>query len=102
MKWKLEFHAAVESDMAEAAEWYDHLEPGLGAEFTEDVIREWDKLTANPFLRSKRHPKKNVRWRLAERFPYRIIYEIVEAERLVIVSAVIHAARHDRHWHERL
>jgi hypothetical protein len=30
-----------------------------------------------------------------------VIYEAVETETLVIVAAVIHAARHDRAWRKR-
>jgi mRNA-degrading endonuclease RelE of RelBE toxin-antitoxin system len=53
-------------------------------------------------LNARRHPRKNIRWRYPERFPYRIIYEVIEAEQVVIVAAVIHAARHDRHWQSRI
>jgi mRNA-degrading endonuclease RelE of RelBE toxin-antitoxin system len=53
-------------------------------------------------LNARRHPRKNIRWRYPERFPYRVIYEIVEREQTVIVAAVLHAARHDRHWQQRV
>jgi toxin ParE1/3/4 len=52
-------------------------------------------------LNSRRHPRKNIRWRYPERFPYRVIYEVIEADQMVIVAAVLHAARHDRHWQQR-
>jgi toxin ParE1/3/4 len=48
----------------------------------------WDSLAQNPFLNSRRHPIKNVRWRFPERFPYHIIYEVIEAEETVVVAAV--------------
>ncbi|MBA3543849.1 MAG: type II toxin-antitoxin system RelE/ParE family toxin, partial [Chthoniobacterales bacterium] len=41
-------------------------------------------------------------WRYPKRFPYRIIYEVIEPENLVVVAAVLHAARHDRHWQKRV
>ena len=56
----------------------------------------------NPLLNSRRHPRKNIRWRYPERFPYRIIYEVDEPEQMVIVAAVLHAARDDRHWQRRV
>jgi mRNA-degrading endonuclease RelE of RelBE toxin-antitoxin system len=31
-----------------------------------------------------------------------VIYEVIEAESTVVIAAVIHAARHDRHWQKRL
>lgn len=102
MSWQVKFHPLVESDVTAAAEWYDGLKSGLGDEFTEEVIREWEKLAQNPYLRSRRHPRKNIRWRFTDRFPYRVIYEVVESKRVVIVTGILHAARDHRHWQNRL
>jgi toxin ParE1/3/4 len=77
----------------EAGAWYDALQPGLGAEFIEEVIQVWDALAENPLLNSRRHRQKDIRWRYPERFPYRIIYEVIEAEKTIVVAAVLHAAR---------
>ena len=41
-------------------------------------------------------------WRYPERFPYRVIYEVDEVGQTVKVAAVLHAARHDRHWKKRV
>ena len=46
--------------------------------------------------------QKNIRWRYPKRYPYRVIYEVIEAERLVIVAAVLHAARQDSIWRGRV
>jgi plasmid stabilization system protein ParE len=102
MNWRVEFRPEVESDVAEAAAWYEARQTGLGAEFVEEIIGVWEALAENPLLHCRRHPTKNIRWRYPDRFPYRVIYEVVESERTVIVAAVLHAARHDRHWRERL
>jgi toxin ParE1/3/4 len=102
MSWRVVIRPEVERDVAEAASWYESKQAGLGAEFVEEVIQVWDALAENPLLNARRHPRKNIRWRYPERFPYRIIYEVVEAEQMVIVAAVIHAARHDRHWQSRI
>jgi toxin ParE1/3/4 len=102
MNWRIEFRPEVETDVAEAAYWYESRQPGLGAAFVDEVICVWQELTTNPLLGSRRQGVKNIRWRYPERFPYRVIYEVREDERLVIVAAVLHAARHDRRWQERL
>ena len=102
MNWRVEFAPEVETDVATASDWYESRQPGLGAEFVEEIIRVWDVLSKNPLLNSRRHPAKNIRWRYPDRFPYRIIYEVHEAERSVKVAAVLHAARHDRHWLRRI
>ena len=59
------------------------------------------KLEGNPFLNSRRHPRPKVRWRLTERFPYRVIYEIDETRQMIVVAAVLHGARSDRLWKRR-
>lgn len=102
MSWRVEFRPEVETDVTEAAAWYETRQPGLGAEFVEEVIRVWDALAENPLLNCRRHRTKNIRWRYPDRFPYRVIYEVIESEQTVIVAAVLHAARHDREWRRRI
>ena len=102
MSWRVEFRPEVTEDVAEAAGWYESRQAGLGDDFVEEVIRVWEALADNPLLNCRRHPTKNIRWRYPERFPYRVIYEVIEAEKTVIVAAVLHAARQDRHWQRRL
>jgi len=102
MSWRVEFQREVEQDVAEAAGWYEARQPGLGSQFVEEIIRVWDALAENPLLNCRRHPTKNIRWRYPERFPYRVIYEVDEAGQTVKVAAVLHAARHDRHWKKRV
>lgn len=69
MKWRVEFRPEVELDMAEAAEWYESRQPGLGVEFIEEVVRVWDSLSENPLLNSRRLPNRNIRWRYPDHFP---------------------------------
>lgn len=102
MSWRVEFAPEVELDVAEAADWYEIRQPGLGAQFLEEIIRVWDALVENPLLNCRRHRTKNIRWRYPERFPCRVIYEVDEAGQIVKVAAVLHAARHDRHWMRRV
>jgi toxin ParE1/3/4 len=100
--WRVVFTPEVGRDMAEAALWYEDKRAGLGREFIEEVIRVWRSLAENPLLGARKHPTKNIRWRYPERFPYRVIYEVDETTRTVVVAAVVHAARHDFAWKERL
>jgi toxin ParE1/3/4 len=102
MNWRVEFRPEVEQDVAEAAAWYEARQPGLGAEFVEEIIRVWDALSDNPLLNCRRHPTRNIRWRYPDRFPYRVVFEVMEPEQTVVVAAVLHAARHDREWLRRL
>ncbi len=102
MNWRVEFRPEVEQDVAEAAAWYENRQAGLGAEFIEEVIHVWNSLGENPLLNSRRHPTKNIHWRYPDRFPYRVIYEVLESRQTVVVTAVLHAARDDRHWRRRI
>lgn len=102
MNWRVVVRPEVEHDVAGAAAWYDSQQEGLGGEFREEVIQVFDALAANPLLNSRRHPRKDIRWRYTDRFPYRVVYEVLEIEHIVIVAAVLHAARHDRHWQQRV
>jgi len=102
MSWRLLARPEVEQDISEAAYWYESQRHGLGAEFIEEIAKVWDRIAENPMLSSRKHPHKNLRWRYPDRFPYRIIYEIFEDAQTVHVVAVLHAARHDRHWRKRL
>ena len=101
MTWRVGFRPEVERDMAEASAWYESQQSGLGAKFTEEIIQVWNELAVNPLLLCKRHPTKNIRWRYPEHFPYRVIYEVMEESRTVVVAAILHAARHERHWLHR-
>jgi len=102
MKWKVVARPEAENDVLEAANWYNSQRPGLGDEFVEEILAVFDALEVNPLLHCRRHPTKNIRWRYPERFPYRVIYEVAEEENLVVIAAVIHAARHDRVWRRRI
>ncbi|MBA2703279.1 MAG: type II toxin-antitoxin system RelE/ParE family toxin [Blastocatellia bacterium] len=102
MNWEVVARPQAENDVVETADWYDSQRPGLGAEFTEEVLAVFDALEMNPLLNCRQHPTRNIRWRYPKRFPYRVIYEVVAEDRLVIIAAVVHAARHDRVWRSRV
>lgn len=47
----------IRTDVAEVATWYEERQPGLGADFIEEVIRVWDALAENPEpFSSQKHP----------------------------------------------
>jgi plasmid stabilization system protein ParE len=88
------------ADIEAAAVWYEERQPGLGADFVRTVRRAINTLPANPLIHRVRDRRRNVRWLLTSRFPYRIVYRV--RDELITVFAIIHAARHDRHWKKRV
>ena len=89
----------VDRDIIEAEAWYNKQQPGLGAEFNRGVRENIRKLAADALIYPLRNRKLGVRWMIAGRFPYRIVYQV--KQNTVIVLAVIHAARHDKEWLKR-
>lgn len=102
MNWKVEFRPEVELDIQKAAAWYESREEGLGGEFVEEIICAWDEIAARPLIGSVRHSSLDIRWRYPARFPYRVIYRVNEQERSLLVIAVLHAARQEKHWKRRV
>ena len=100
MSYRLDIRPHALADIAEAAAWYEERQRGLGERFTREVVDAIDVLLLNPLVHRLRHRRLGVRWCFPRTFPYRIVYCC--AENVVTVVAVIHAARHDRHWRERL
>lgn len=102
MSWQVIFRPEVQTDVESAVAWYERRRVGLGQEFLAEVIVVWRKVAENPLLNSKRARAAHVRWRLTERFPYRVIYEVQEDVKTVIVAAVLHSSRSNRVWARRI
>ncbi len=102
MSWSLVFRPEFRDDAAAAVDWYESKSPGLGTAFVEELISVLGQIKENPLHRSRRHASKNIRWRFTDRFPYKVVYEIIEADGVIVVAAVLHAARHDRRWMGRM
>ncbi len=100
MSRRLIVRSEAEADIIEAALWYDERLEGLGLELTFEVRAAIRRAVKNPSHHSLVRHRPEVRRILARRFPYRIFF--IVREDAIVVFAVIHAARHDRHWRERL
>ncbi|MBE7502339.1 MAG: type II toxin-antitoxin system RelE/ParE family toxin [Verrucomicrobiales bacterium] len=100
MTYQLDIRPDALADIEAAGLWYDEQQPGLGADFCRTIRRAINTLPDNPLIYRTRECRRNVRWFLPPRFPYRIVYR-VKGDSITVV-AVIHAARHDREWKRRL
>ncbi len=102
MNWKVVVLSEFYSDLEEAGDWYEQKLQGLGARFADEVLDVWAGLAVNPLLGCKKHPRRNIRWRYPEKFPYKVVYSVEEEKKTVVVIALIHAARHERVLRKRI
>ena len=92
------YTSGADSDIAEAYNWFEDREPGLGEEFLRCV--EACVLTI------RRHPKlypvavDNFRRALVRRFPFEVFYDATD-EQLTIYS-VFHCSQDPEKWRRRL
>ena len=100
VNYSLEIRPDALADIEDAAAWYEEHETGLGTEFVKTVFKSIDSLLVNPLLHRLRDRRRNVRWILTNRFPYKVVYK--SAEQNVTVIAVLHTAQHERRWKQRL
>lgn len=100
MSRRLIVRAQAEADLTEAALWYDERETGLGLELTLEIRSAIRRCVENPLHHLLMRERPEVRRILSRRFPYRIFF--IVRDDAIVVFAVLHAARHDRHWRERL
>ena len=94
----LQFLAAAETDVEDAAAYYEAQEPGLGDDFAEAFERAIRHILDFPeasALISKRTRRHRMR-----RFPYGIIYQIRGG--LILIVAVMHLRRSPKTWQSRL
>jgi plasmid stabilization system protein ParE len=97
--FQLDIHPEAIIDIETAALWYEERKPGLGTDFSRTIRHSISTLPANPLIYRIRDRRRNIRWVLSSRFPFRIVYRV--KENLVTVIAVIHAARYDHQWTKR-
>lgn len=96
---RLVIRPEAESDIVNAALWYEQQRAGLGFQFVADTRIAVDRLLANPAAYRLMRRKPEVRRILFRRFPYRLFYIIQKAD--IIVFAVLHARRRQRAWTDR-
>ena len=95
---RLVYLSLAETELTEAAQFYDEREPGLGKMFLEAVENAAERIRNDP----ERWPffEKPVRSYRVLPFPYRLLYRVFP-DRVQIVS-VFHLSRRPGSWKSRL
>ena len=97
MSLKVYLRPEAETDIEEAAIWYEEQRQGLGQEFLDDVLSLCETVSENPAIYPVVH--RRTRRALIRRFPFGVYFRIEDKQ--VIVVAVIHGSRHPRRWRQR-
>ena len=98
MKYSVHFRVEAESDLEDAAIWYESQGEGLGLEFLEEIQNVSDLIADNPEMFPVVY--KKIRRALIRRFPFGVFYRIERD--VIIVLAVIHGSRDPSRWKTRV
>ena len=97
MSYEIHFRPEAESDIEDAAVWYEKQREGLGYDFLDEVLTTCETISENPILYPVIH--RHTRRAVIHRFPFGIYYRI--EEEIIVVVAVMHGSRHPKHWQKR-
>jgi len=89
----------AKEDIREAAKWYNKKSQGLGKRFTSEVREKVRFIKQNPTASNVRYD--NVRTAVLDIFPHMVHYIVNEANKTVVVSAVLHTSRDPELWNTR-
>lgn len=95
---KYSFHPEAKRELFEAVSYYEECKPGLGLEFAREIYLTIQRITHFPGAWSKL--SRNTRRCLTNRFPFGIIYQIVEDKALII--AITQLNRKPGYWKKGL
>jgi len=95
---KLRFTSDAETELDEAARFYNERQSGLGDEFVATVERGCELLLERPM--AWKRLDRRTRQYLLRRFPFGIIYLVEDGE--IVVVAIAHLSRKPGYWRARL
>ncbi len=89
------FHPIADTEIQQAAYYYERQRKNLGEEFIEEIYQYIEKIIDNPFL----YPLalNNVRCCIVKRFPYKILFQIMKNEEVQILG-IMHQQRQLNNW----
>ncbi len=99
MKYRIELHPSAKKDIEQAFKWYEKRSLGLGERFIEAINERFIEIGNYPDRYAKR--KDEFREITTKIFPYIIIYEFIEKEKIIFVSYIFHSKRNPKRKHRR-
>ncbi len=95
---KYSFHPSAKSEFNEAIVYYEECQSGLGEEFAKEIFSTIQRILQ--FSEAWSRLSKNTRRCLTRRFPYGVIYQILDEE--ILVVAVMQLNRKPEYWKTRI
>jgi len=94
---RITFHPAAETEMIEAAKYYENQQKDLGKRFLISIQDGINRIQINPLL----YPfvYENVRRCLIKIFPFGILFRISSDQ--IMIMAVMHLHRNPNYWKNR-
>ena len=96
MKYRVIVRSRAESDIADAAGWYEGQRPTLGQEFVDEALRIIRRAADNPLQFARVRQAPEVRRALGNRFPYAVYF--LRYANAIVIFRILHTSRHDREW----
>ena len=97
MKLVVNFRQDAETDVADAAAWYENQSAGLGAEFLDEILATCNSIAENPQMCPALH--RETRRAVIHKFPFGLYYRVDSG--LVTIVAVMHGSRDPNKWQKR-
>src|SRR5271156_2767435 len=99
MSYHIELHPLAIDEMELTYQWYETLATGLGERFLAAAQKKFEIISATPDVYAKK--KGNYREAIPDKFPYAVIYEILEKQKIIFISYVFHTKRNPRLKYKR-
>lgn len=97
--YKVSILPLAKQDIQEAAIWYNEQQPDLGKRFIKFIRSKVKRISENPQLYPVRY--HSVRTAVVDVFPFMIHFVVIEANRTILITAVLHTSLSPEKWLER-
>lgn len=100
MKFTVEYNPDFFNDIAQAVDWYNEKQAGLGDRLFNNIKKQTAKLSFAALHFAVKYD--NIRCMRVEKFPYLVHYHVNEQTKTVKVEALFHTSRNPKIWDERM
>ena len=97
MSFAVQFRPEAETDLFEAAEWYEIQSPDLGTSFLNEILITCETISEHPKLYTEIY--RDIRRAVIQKFPFSIYYRIHNNR--ILIYAVMHGSRNPTRWKQR-